>query len=437
MKKTTILLLSLIMVFSLNVGAVENTGIIRGEIKGNNNILSDVKIEIEELNKTEIIKDGKFEFELEHTYNKKPYTFIFEKKGYITRKIKRNIGIERLTLLNVEMEKINNKVQGKTLDNTEVKLNNKKVFAENGEYEFLDIKPGKYQLNYNKLGYEPVKKEIKIYNNKEINLPFQELVMKKIDYDTFEENTLIGNYFYNNIDLDNSFYPYYYLRENNLGNKTVGGNIKLIMSNYILSQNFKIVEFINDNGFLGENDLIESINNLIKEQPEKIKAELKLLNKFREEINQSYILEDIEEPFIYSVYHIKIKDINLSENNNQETFTSKILREKFVDKKDKKLNTLDNEIAESVEITESIKKIAELKAEEMLEYKESYLISAENESENVTFEILRQNINKNQIENIYRFFNIFDENFIRNFINPYILKAHFHIEDKWKVIFDE
>lgn len=436
MKKTISLIIIFSIIFTLNVVAEEKTGLIRGNVYSNGRLLENVKVEIKELNKSKIISNGKFEFSnLEHTYDKKPYTFIFEKDGYITETVKRNIGINRLTLLNVELEKINNKVKGKTLRNTKVKIGDREVITDDREFTFENLIPDKYKVEFIKVGYDPKTKEIEVKNNDEKELPFQSLIMKEVEYNDFEENNLIGYYFFSNqFDIENMFYPYLYLRKNNLEEQTVAGNVKLVMSSFILAQDFEIVQFVNQNGFVNEKNLIDKIEKLYSQNPEKIKKELKLLNKFREDLNSVY---DIEEDIIYSAYHINVTDINIDGNKTVESKLANIFRNKFLNNEQANLSLLNNELEESTNITESMRNITNLKAEDLLEFEDTYLITANNKTENINYELKRQTINREQIESIYQFFNLFDEDFIRNFANPYIIKAHFKINDKWKVIFDE
>lgn len=435
MKKIITLVILISLIFSLNAVAEEKTGLIRGKIyNSDGRIVENVKVEIKELEKSKIVSDGSFEFDnLKHTYDKQPYTFVFKKDGYITKEIKRDIGINRLTLLNVKLEKINNKVKGNTLKNTKVKINDNEIYTETGEYSFSNIKPGNYNVQYERKGYDPVTKKIEVKNKEVVKLPFQDLIMNEVNYDNFEENTLIANYFFGyDFNLDEMFYPYYYLRKNNLNKKDIVNNVKLVMSSFILVQDFEIINYINSNNFENNEDLIKAIKSMYKKNPEKIKKELKILTKLKEDINKVY---SIDKPFTYSVYHINISDIKYKESN-PEVNNTRIFKEKYLNRKGN-IELSENEIEESRNITKSIKNISELKAEELVKFKDSYLITSKATQEHITYKIRKQNINREQIDNIYQFFNLFDSEFISNFVNPYILKAHFEINDKWKVIFNE
>ena len=323
-------------------------------------------------------------------------------KNYNNNQINVNLDInDKKNLKDFSLKTIPAKLKIKTIPNTTIKLNEKSFTTNREGILKKDINPDKYNIIFNKKGYE--KKEIskEIKSNKIVNLNIN-LERKKYITNSFTEDSWIGSYFLNNNFSDN-YYPFYEIRKLNKDGDNLENRIKTIIADYIIVNGLEIVSNINFNTVENTTDLLDKLEVLeIKGYP--VKEELFIISQLKKEVNQKILF--IEEEFSYNFSHITL---NKNNNTNNNSHSLNNLTKLFENNKLNRTMQTVNEIEKSSINNQIISNIYSKSLNELKKYKDTPLISINGEGDIVKKNINAFTVNLNDLKEMQNFLNFFPE----------------------------
>lgn len=199
-----------------------------------------------------------------------------------------------------------------------------------------------------------------------------------IAMDPVTEDSWIGAYFLKQDTLtqNEKKYPFLDIRQANINQNDLSSNFKLIISNGILADQLKTYQLMKQRNI--DLDELYKLDYLIEnynDNPEQLKIELAIMDKLKNEIIRTFEnnIKNRNKDYYYNFYHIFLyKTEYFTTPDMQQNMSNRSFRNKF--------NTSDNELKESVINTKYFNDLVPLKAEEVLTFKDSPLVTVNSHS---------------------------------------------------------
>lgn len=433
----------------LDLGNIEpdpKPGVIEGVISSNNKSLKNVIIKLGD-NSFKTDENGYFRIDnLEHTYDKEPFILRISYKGYETTYTHKEVGINRLTFANIDLNIIDYTVKGQVIPESIVKVDNDKVIAEEGMFSLKWNVEKDSKLNIFHDGYEDVTVNIDPEENRQIDLGTIQQKLNTYKITSFNEDCWFGAYFYKE-NLTDRFYPFLNIKLNNNDYTKAEEILKRIISNYILVQDFKVINILEKNNISNTKDLDTYLKNNLGKDKETFIKELILLSELKDETSDLYIkLNSIVDKYTYRFYHINLVEEKKAIPSDEKA--EPVYRD-YVNLYLTKFKDIENELSDSMENTDIINNMIPLDYDTMISYEDSPLITSYeiyneyNEDDYISIKKVEPQvmlIRKEDIKQIVFFFNIFTNSLVQaaakeNDIN--LSKIDIQNWYKWKEIFND
>lgn len=295
-----------------------------------------------------------------------------------------------------------------------------------GEY-LLSLRPGQYTFLYDH--------DLLITEERNVYVIGNRLLVNNIELDSydnsdlfltrFEEDSLIGAYFLGKDKLNFDPELYQVIIEKYQNDNSPEALIKTILAEYILSQSFDVMKYISQERL--ERNLYQVVPEAFDVDSEKKKIELSIIKYFREDINQKYnkLMELTNGDFAYRFFHIELTEKNSEKMSNSKT--NQILY-KYSGVFNSLFFPLESELSGSIETMDLINNMLPMSYKKLIAYKDSPLVSMSFSQETLfrKVEVKEIVIDKNDLGQINKFFNLFLDNY-------YVLNKSVSYKDSWQL----
>lgn len=196
--------------------------------------------------------------------------------------------------------------------------------------------------------------------------------------DPVTEDSWVGAYFLKQDTLtkEEKIKPFLDIRQANINQNDLSSNFKLIISNGILADQLKTYKLMKERNIdLDELDKLDHLIENYNDNPEQLKIELAVMDKLKNEIVKTFEnnIKNRDKDYQYKFYHIFLYET--------EYFTTPDIEQNMKNRSfNNEFKVNDNELKESVINTEYFNDLIPLKAEEVLTFKDSPLVTVNSHS---------------------------------------------------------